>query len=612
MAAIEELSGSGADSYIKHKGAGVKAFRSRTNPRTEHRVDLARAMDGKITAFADGVVPSLDWETVKDKFQPRSVKGGKGKTCPNAQLEGEMCIPLVEAFTSCMKDTFICENTSRHPDHGNDLTVYEKERCPDRLYPSDASTSDFNVKIKDSKDPNAFVDKVEDDKACIEYGEVKEAKKTADQIFSYAILQLARQYRTHLFSIYIHGGSAQLFRFDRAGVIVTKVFDYTSAPHLAQFLWRYTHATAAARGHDTTVTRYPTHYKGEVVERARKHLGLKNKVDPPYKFAVWEDDDKDGKPRYYYGGKPSFNGAHCITGRSTRAIPVWDDEGSMARQVSRSGDVRPESDSQYHSTLTQDHSTSKDFRLHMHYRLVMKEVCKGIFTTFTDTKQLITVLRDALIAHQDAYEKAKILHRDVSVGNILITEDGRGLLADWEFSRPLSEMPSRQTERIGTWQFISAALLSTDRPPHKLEDDLESFHHVFSWTALRHILNSLDPNALAEYLHFTYDYVAVPPNNEDGGPVQVNGGPFKESSMVSHRLSRYDFRPSIIHDLIADFEVAFATRYSTKSVHDQEDLAELLSEYEATEKAGDVGRKIRLARLSSHILPLNVSNLQLG
>jgi thiamine kinase-like enzyme len=33
---------------------------------------------------------------------------------------------------------------------------------------------------------------------------------------------------------------------------------------------------------------------------------------------------------------------------------------------------------------------------------------------------------------QEALEKAQILHRDISVGNILITTDGRGLLIDWD------------------------------------------------------------------------------------------------------------------------------------------------------------------------------------
>jgi serine/threonine protein kinase len=34
---------------------------------------------------------------------------------------------------------------------------------------------------------------------------------------------------------------------------------------------------------------------------------------------------------------------------------------------------------------------------------------------------------------------AGFLHRDFSPGNIIITSEGRGLLIDWDLSKPLSE-----------------------------------------------------------------------------------------------------------------------------------------------------------------------------
>ena len=35
-------------------------------------------------------------------------------------------------------------------------------------------------------------------------------------------------------------------------------------------------------------------------------------------------------------------------------------------------------------------------------------------------------------AHQHAYFDAGILHRNISVGNILITDEGKGLLINWD------------------------------------------------------------------------------------------------------------------------------------------------------------------------------------
>ena len=41
------------------------------------------------------------------------------------------------------------------------------------------------------------------------------------------------------------------------------------------------------------------------------------------------------------------------------------------------------------------------------------------------------------IAHRLAHDMANILHRDISAGNIMITEKGRGLLVDWDLSKAL-------------------------------------------------------------------------------------------------------------------------------------------------------------------------------
>jgi len=40
-----------------------------------------------------------------------------------------------------------------------------------------------------------------------------------------------------------------------------------------------------------------------------------------------------------------------------------------------------------------------------------------------------------LIAHTAAYNKAQILHRDISARNILITKEGTGILIDWDMSK---------------------------------------------------------------------------------------------------------------------------------------------------------------------------------
>jgi serine/threonine protein kinase len=100
------------------------------------------------------------------------------------------------------------------------------------------------------------------------------------------------------------------------------------------------------------------------------------------------------------------------------------------------------------------------------YRIVLGVHGRDL-TSFTSTREFITAVRDAMIgtaffffgtavfstfsfpAHKHAYENARIIHGDVSVGNILITGDGgKGLLIDWDLSKKLDSVTKpRQTQR---------------------------------------------------------------------------------------------------------------------------------------------------------------------
>ncbi|KAI0267779.1 hypothetical protein BC834DRAFT_822120, partial [Gloeopeniophorella convolvens] len=127
---------------------------------------------------------------------------------------------------------------------------------------------------------------------------------------------------------------------------------------------------------------------------------------------------------------------------------------------------------------------------YVHYRLVLNTVGKPL-NHFKSTRQLCEAIRDAIVAHSVAYKEAKILHRDVSVGNILITDSGgKGILIDWDLSKKLSinaQGRPRCMARTGTWQFISMGLLMyPTSKPHELQDDLESFFWVLSYQVIRY------------------------------------------------------------------------------------------------------------------------------
>ncbi|TBU40240.1 hypothetical protein BD309DRAFT_361855 [Dichomitus squalens] len=144
-------------------------------------------------------------------------------------------------------------------------------------------------------------------------------------------------------------------------------------------------------------------------------------------------------------------------------------------------------------------------RQHKHYRVAVEEVCMPL-KHFQYGRQLLSIVLDCLRAHQQAatYPGPKLLHRDISGGNILIyprvrrDKNGQnpvmawtGILSDWELSKPIDvqEPASRatQAERMGTFQFMSVNLLRHVTKPIQISDELESFLHVLVYYAVRYL-----------------------------------------------------------------------------------------------------------------------------
>ncbi|KAI0737300.1 hypothetical protein C8Q80DRAFT_1358826 [Daedaleopsis nitida] len=142
----------------------------------------------------------------------------------------------------------------------------------------------------------------------------------------------------------------------------------------------------------------------------------------------------------------------------------------------------------------------------IHYRLVTEEI--GIpVTKFRDFRELARIFADALEGHSQAWTRAHVLHRDISLGNILINAATReGFLNDWDLSRFESELGNGPVEpdRSGTWQYRSALLLQYPRKPHRLYDDMESFVHAFRQLVVR-FRETDQTETLVEYVQFCYE-----------------------------------------------------------------------------------------------------------
>ncbi|KZT19666.1 hypothetical protein NEOLEDRAFT_1077449, partial [Neolentinus lepideus HHB14362 ss-1] len=113
--------------------------------------------------------------------------------------------------------------------------------------------------------------------------------------------------------------------------------------------------------------------------------------------------------------------------------------------------------------------------------------------------------------HKAAFEKAGILHRDLSFHNTVLIGDGddeRGILIDWDLSRSLTSVDTgdaRVRGRTGTWQFISHALLQHPTKKHSIEDDLESSFWTLLWTLLHYVPSNLQTIELVHVMGRVFD-----------------------------------------------------------------------------------------------------------
>ena len=115
---------------------------------------------------------------------------------------------------------------------------------------------------------------------------------------------------------------------------------------------------------------------------------------------------------------------------------------------------------------------------------------------FTDPVELLLAMRDAVRGHRSLLIDGHILHRDISVNNIMITTPSQsprtdrfhGFLIDPDhaISADAIGRHSSVPERTGTFEFMSIdALLRNPSFRHIYYDDLQSFMWVFFWPIIK-------------------------------------------------------------------------------------------------------------------------------
>jgi serine/threonine protein kinase len=137
-------------------------------------------------------------------------------------------------------------------------------------------------------------------------------------------------------------------------------------------------------------------------------------------------------------------------------------------------------------SLTGCESETYDNRVN--YCLVTSPAGRPLYE-YQSVRELLEALRDAIRGHKSLLENGKILHRDISENNIIITELPaeealKGRLIDLDLAKELDSMPSEARHRTGTMQFMAIEVL--DGKGHTYRHDLESFFYVFVWICIRY------------------------------------------------------------------------------------------------------------------------------
>ncbi|PBK71308.1 hypothetical protein ARMSODRAFT_933988 [Armillaria solidipes] len=537
--------------------------------------------DATMSAMAEEIhkkCSSMDVEEFLGEFLPRGPPDVPDSNVAAFQkiaektTETAMYGPLINALAPfCVNMHLVDTHATSDPQSGDfnpdllkpDITVYKAKDIVDPI--TQFSRMETHIELKLASMDDAF-----NDEGALE-PDSELSHDTRGQLVSYANAQMASQYRIHLFTAFICADKERLLRWDRSGVIVTRAFPYDSgeSTYLQEFFWRLSHADDATRGWDITVTE-PTLDEAALA----RHSLSADESEVLYKFAVYDDINFDAEPTYFIAGRP-FESHAYPTGRSTRCFiayhladnrnvfmkdtwrivaPDLVAEGRIYERLHKAeilhiakfivaGDIPGPT----HKTVFKPGFGLQ--RQYQHYRLVLGTIGRPL-ASFCSSWETVNAVKDALVAHQQAFEKLQIMHQDISVGNILITEDVNGhlggILVDWNLCQSVDNLTKgsgsvERTIRQGTWQFISAKLLLDPAAPRTITDELESFLHVLTWVAIMFTPTAMSPVDLSSTLRLCYEEIWGDPEQPMGGlgkrtAIQVGMSSIKMLELASTNL----------------------------------------------------------------------------
>ncbi|KAH8113924.1 hypothetical protein DFH11DRAFT_1598227 [Phellopilus nigrolimitatus] len=340
-------------------------------------------------------------------------------------------------------------------------------------------------------------------------------KNTLEQLAQYVRLCYGNQYdRRFVMAFGIFNTNVSFYYFDRSGVYATEKFDAHAKPELfLRVVMGLLFADRSALGYDPSFT-------SEIVMENEKEI-LKSYVTvADSRLEIIDVINQD-----------------CvIRGRGTLCLKVKDENGNilvvkdswvdqsrrdkefklLAKVVGVKGiaqlvkhehvniDGKPDNTSSARAFMTEiidwkgklverwttDEKWTRfrfiEFR--DHYRISMTPFGDSL-EDFDSLEELVLAGKDIVEAIETLY-KQKILHRDISMKNIILVKDReggtlrRGVLIDLDYALDLS-MPRTSTskgDRTGTLPYMAVGLLTREsKEEHDYLHDLESLFYVYCW-----------------------------------------------------------------------------------------------------------------------------------
>ncbi|GJE90345.1 fungal protein kinase-domain containing protein [Phanerochaete sordida] len=447
----------------------------------------------------------------------------------------------------------------------------------------------------------------------------KDSRDSRAQVVSYVAEVYNRQHRHFILTAFIQGPSVRFMRWDRAGAIVSPAYDWVRDPDvLLRFFWCLAKCGDSKLGYDSTVELVPSDQLPATL--SSRHLrtlagenewlqryvndAIRERRRYPWVKVRSQDFADPSRVRIFYMAHPHTKARYSVRGRGTKGYLGYDPEGDrfvFIKEFWYAEGTRPEretykllhekevrnisgvvaggdvSGGEAQTTLNHRYFTADSEEQpskRTHHRIVLDRIGRPL-ETHEDQKELLTCTHDAFIAHKDAYQKANVLHRDISPDNIMIdVVTGKGFLNDWDLAKyvgPGASLDTHPSERSGTWPYMSAPLLMFPYKPNHLSDDLESFLHSLELLAIRfyqHAKSHKDKKGLSLLVLPAY-YASY---DEEGYHV---GGDPKMTAFLAGR-PRVSFKDTSsrraplgpLPQLIRDWYLVFQSRYAALDADD--------------------------------------------